>query len=142
MIQKFHNHFNDEDILKLNIDPEAEQWKRELLFNKKEIQFYRFLLVQKLLQEARLDSGNPKLLLYQLRDFREANDALYQKLLKFRNYLEGMKECDEVQCENFYLKNFLTLKESLEKHSGNFRRLKKVIFKYLYNNNVLRIDKD
>lgn len=140
MTQKLQKQFNNEDILKLNIRQETLLWKEELLFNEKEAQFYGAFLKSNMLKRYTSGTEDPKFLLQQLQHIQRENSIHLQTLLEFRKKLAGTKQSDDVQCENFYLQHYPSLKETLEKQFRNFRIIKNFIYIYLNNHNIIRID--
>ncbi|WP_424494328.1 hypothetical protein [Salinimicrobium sp. GXAS 041] len=128
MITEFEEHYNDVDIMKLNINTETTKWKEELEFNTSEIKFYHSLLTSKLVQDS--NAVEVKSFMNQLRSIQEDNQFKFRSVFDFKRKLEGMKECDDVQCENHYIQDHLVLKASLEKHFSNYRMIKFFFQKY------------
>jgi hypothetical protein len=123
MKEKFEDHYSDADILKININSETAKWKEVLEFNTNEIDFYKSLLNLKLAEKSESRSEDAEYWGRQLKDIEGDNKFHHQTLVDFERKLEGMKECDDVQCENYYLQDHLILKASLEKHFSNYRTL-------------------
>lgn len=131
MIQQVEEHHNDEDIIKLSMSSDIKKWKAELDFNDREVAFLRQLLNSGLIEKIRANPEDARFLLSQLTDFQEANDSQVKTLIAFQNKLEGMKECDDVECETYYVKDHLVLKSSIEKHFRSFRTVKDFVYTYL-----------
>ena len=131
MIEQLKKHHNDEDIIKLNMSSDIEKWKCELDFNAREAAFLRQLLNSGLIEKIRSNPEDSKFLLGQLGGFQEANNSQIKTLVAFQNKLEGMKECDDVECENFYVKDHLVLKSSVEEHFKSFRTVKDFVYTFL-----------
>lgn len=131
MIENIQEHFNDEDIIKLNITSEIKKWEEELHFNSKEMEFYQNLLNSSLVEKLNTNPEDSKFLFSQLKTIQECNEFQIKTLLKFQKKLEGMKECDDVQCENYYVQDHLVLKSALEKHFSDYRTVKNYVYKYL-----------
>ncbi|HET8886449.1 MAG TPA: hypothetical protein VFM70_08895 [Salinimicrobium sp.] len=128
MIENIHDHYTDEEILKLQIEPDSLRWKEMLEFNDTEIDFLQSLLFYNLTEKVNPDMKNNQRLLKKLDSIKEANETQLNQLLNFRKDLYKFRECDEVACENKYLKDFYTLKQVLTQHFRDFRDLKKMIF--------------
>ena len=131
MIDNIQEHFNDQDIIKLNISSDIKNWEDELRFNNSEMEFYQRLLNSSLIEKININPEDSKFLFKQLQEVQEANDFQLKTMIKFQNKLEGMKECDDVQCENYYIQDHLVLKSALEKHFRSYRTVKKFVYKYL-----------
>lgn len=123
MNEKFEDHYSDADIMKLNINSETAKWKEVLEFNTNELDFYKSLLNLNLIEKFGSNSEDVEYWMHQLKDIEGNNKFHHQTLVDFQRKLEGMKECDDVQCENYYLQDHLVLKASLEKHFSNYRTL-------------------
>ena len=78
-----------------------------------------------------INQENAKHLNDELQAINKINEAHLSSFFDYKNKLEGLKECDDVQCENFYLKDHLIFKEKLMQHFKSFREIKLLIFKYL-----------
>ncbi len=122
MIAKFEEHYSDAEIMKLNIHSETTKWKEELEFHLNELDFYYSLLTSKLVKGSHAEELEN--LLRELKNMKEDTKSHGQTLFDFKRKLEGMKECDDVQCENHYLQDHLLLKASLDKHFRNYRSIK------------------
>ncbi|MDT0686026.1 hypothetical protein [Autumnicola psychrophila] len=127
-IQEYHN---EEEIREIGMTREVSNWRDELEFTDAEIQFYTTLLSSNLIERTRSNSEDAKYLFQQLQDLKDSNESHLETCIRFQNSLENMKECDDVQCDNQYLKEHLYLKGFFEKHFMEFRRIKESAFRYV-----------
>ena len=132
-MEKFQEHHNDEEIQILSIQSESEDWEERLVIISEEIDFFSNILGSGLKETVRvaINKEDASYLKKQLELINKANEFHLSTFFDYKNKLEGLKECDDVQCENFYLKDHLVFKTTLRKHFKYFRQLKALIFKFL-----------
>ena len=65
-----------------------------------------------------MNSINEKLILEKV---KEINESYQDKLIDFINKLDNIKECDDVQCETFYLNNHTKFRNDIESHFSAYR---------------------
>jgi len=132
MEEKFQEHYGEEEIQILSIQAEALDWEENLIFISEEINFFGNILVSgKKAINIQINKEDASYLKEQLDLLNRANEFHLTTFFDYKNKLEGLKECDDVQCENFYLKDHLIFKTSLRKHFRDFRKLKLLIYKFL-----------
>ncbi|GGW79979.1 hypothetical protein [Salegentibacter mishustinae] len=133
MMEKFQEHHNDEEIQILSIQSESEDWEDRLVIISEEIDFFSNILGSGLKEtvSVAINKEDASYLKKQLELINKANEFHLSTFFDYKNKLEGLKECDDVQCENFYLKDHLVFKTTLRKHFKDFRQLKALIFKFL-----------
>jgi len=132
-MEKFQEHHNDEEIQILSIQSESEDWEERLVIISEEIDFFTNILGSGLKEtvSVAINKEDASYLQKQLELINKANEFHLSTFFDYKNKLEGLKECDDVQCENFYLKDHLVFKTTLRKHFKDFRQLKVLIFKFL-----------
>lgn len=133
MIDKFQEHFDEQEVQVLSIQAESLEWKERLKMIDTEAAFFYKLLTAQFSEEltARINLEDSHYLQQQLKSVKETN-AFHQKTLQeYKLKQEGLKECDDVQCENFYLKDYLVFKKTLTRHFRTFRELKFIVHKYI-----------
>jgi hypothetical protein len=133
MNHQFQEHHDEHEIQMLSIQSEAKEWEERLSLINEEISFYRDILNSALKENVTvsINKENSKYLKDELQAINKVNEAHLSSFFDYKNKLEGLKECDDVQCENFYLKDHLIFKENLIQHFRTFRALKILILKYL-----------
>ena len=132
-MEKFQEHHDDEEIQILSIQSESEDWEERLVIISEEIDFFSNILGSSLKEtvSVAINKEDASYLKKQLELINKANEFHLSTFFDYKNKLEGLKECDDVQCENFYLKDHLVFKTTLRKHFKDFRQLKVLIFKFL-----------
>jgi hypothetical protein len=132
-MEKFQEHHDDEEIQILSIQSESEDWEERLVIISEEIDFFTNILGSGLKEtvSVAINKEDASYLKKQLELINKANEFHLSTFFDYKNKLEGLKECDDVQCENFYLKDHLVFKTTLRKHFKDFRQLKVLIFKFL-----------
>lgn len=123
-------HYREEDIQKLKLESDVENWEASLAFTEKEILFFEHLLnypeFNKSSNEKDVDS-----LLDQLQRIHKTNRICSDEIVVFSNTLEGMNECEDLQCETYFLNSHEEFRNKIEKHLLRFRALKGRIFPYI-----------
>lgn len=67
-------------------------------------------------------------LLLKLTEKRLENANFLSLLSNFSIKLEGINECDNIQCETFYFNDFVDFKIQIESFLSQYRKLKKNLF--------------
>ena len=130
-------HRNEEEIHKQFMFNDIRRWEEEAAMIRLEMDFYTGLL--KSLETdpaAALAAGYP-----QIREgINEAqlhNERFRQRLLGFTNQLEGIIECDDLQCEAFFLNDHARLKVDIEQHFSQYKSFKEKIFNCIQHRNTI-----
>lgn len=55
---------------------------------------------------------------------------LNKHIMKYGNKMQGMLECDTLECGNFYQKEFHDIKQEFKQLNEDFKNLKKLVFEY------------
>lgn len=131
MISNIQEHHNEEDVQKLSIQSDVKLWRNKLEFVAEEIDFYLLLLNSSLIERTNSNNIDADYLLKQFTELKDTNKFHKDTCLHFQNSLQGMDECDDVQCDNAYLHSYLIFKDKLEKHFNVVRDIKQASFKYL-----------
>lgn len=129
MIEEFQEHFDEHDLQVLNMQHESADWEARLKTIETEVEFLQKLLNEELIKELSENSGKNTTFSEKLNNCKNTNADFLQSLQNYLIKQEGLKECDDVQCENFYLKDHLIFKNELAHHFNSFRKLKTEIYK-------------
>lgn len=70
-------------------------------------------------------------LLKKIGEIKSYNENLTHEFQEFSNKLEGIVECDDLQCETYYVNNHTDFKQNIEKHFSDYNLFKNTVFKYL-----------
>jgi hypothetical protein len=131
MTNKIKEHHNNEEIQYLNMESDVALWRDKLEFVADEIAFYLLLLGSSLIEKTNSNNIDANYLLKEFNDLKDINERHMDTGRHFQNSLEGMAECDDVQCDNAYLHSYLLFKSTLEKHLFKVRNIKQSAFQYL-----------
>ncbi|HSP12918.1 MAG TPA: hypothetical protein VLO29_10375 [Salegentibacter sp.] len=133
MIDKFQDHYDERQVQLLSIESESSEWEDRLKSTAIEADFYAKLLNSEFSEDLKfkINLEDSKYLKNQLKSIREINDFHLKTFQEYKLKQEGLIECDDVQCENFYLKDHLIFKQTLTKHFKVFRELKLLVYTYI-----------
>ncbi|HRE76213.1 MAG TPA: hypothetical protein PLL09_00165 [Flavobacterium sp.] len=130
LLKKF---YSQDTIQHQFLDRDIKLWREELEGIEEEIIFLKSFLEtpeNKTNQELISDKLMLKLNVKQLE-----NAVFLSRLNNFSIKLEGMNECDDIQCETFYFNDFVDFKIHIESFLSQYRKLKKTIFLKINNHN-------
>ena len=123
---QIYDHDSPEAINFKNSSIELEDWLEHLNYIEKEI--------SSLLNLVKLDSGdNPDLVIRikNLEQKRETNIDNLRKLMKYRNTLPKAAECEDVDCDMFYVNEHMKFRKIYRDHIENYRRVKEEFYAIL-----------
>ena len=121
----------DEEIHRLFMDADLKRWKEEIEIITIEMDFYKNLLQDPANECETSEGSNCASLLKEITDAERDNELFQKDLLDFDNRALGITECDDLQCENFFLNDHATVKESIENHFSNYRVFKKSLLVFI-----------
>lgn len=124
-------HFMDEDIQRLNLCTDVDKWKSEVTHIDLENQFYKSIFASSLLEKTAIHKKDIKFLLEELETLDLKNQDFSDKLREFINELDGIKECDDMLCETYYLNNHQKFKVDIENYFYQNRNLKARVYSYI-----------
>lgn len=133
MNNSIKTHYDNEDIVRLNMCTDLNKWKGEVTFINIENQFYNKLFVSQLIEKSEINRQDLCFLQQELDSLDMKNDDFLERLRAFINELEGFQECDDLQCENFYLNEHQKFKIEIENYFFQNRNLKTLIYSYIEN---------
>jgi hypothetical protein len=123
LLKKF---YSQDTIQHQFLDREIKLWREELEGIEEEIIFLKNFF------EIPENKTNPELisnkLMLKLNVKQLENAVFLSRLNNFSVKLEGMNECDDIQCETFYFNDFVDFKIHIESFLSQYRKLKKTIF--------------
>ena len=120
-IQEVHTKFMINDL---------KRWDEELKIIDVEMSFYDEFL-QASCNIVPSSENERKAILEHVDEFQKMNEEFKQEFIEFSNKLEGIVECDDLQCETYYVNNHTEFKQSIEKHFSLYKTFKSRIFAYL-----------
>lgn len=115
-----YKHETIDDIQMKFMDRDIELWKEDISIIRVEILFFKRMLTSSVFKE--LNSSEQKdSLVKDLTNVKEINESYSNQLMDFVNKLGKIKECDDVQCETFYLNNHTKFRKDIESHFSAYR---------------------
>ena len=133
MNKLIREHYGSEDIQRLNMFTDVNKWKSEVTFIDLENQFYKKLFSSRLIEKTDINQQDLYYLQQELESLDLKNQAYLEKLMAFILELDGFSECDDLQCETFYLNELQKFKIEIENYFFENRNLKTLIYSYINN---------
>lgn len=132
MKNEIQSHYREEDIQKLKLNDDIKNWNAELTFMAKEVTFFLVLLTYPFgVEKGTKNQENTNQLLQELKAMDELIKTHTATVLNFNNTLEGLNECEDLQCETYFLNSHEALRDQLKKNGLKYRVLKEHIFSHL-----------
>jgi hypothetical protein len=116
-----YKHDSIDDLQMKFMDRDIELWKEDVSIIRIEILFFKRMLISSLFKDLNSNQQKKDDLIKDLTNVKEINESYYDLLLDFVNKLEKIKECDDVQCETFYLNNHVKFRIDIESHFSAYR---------------------
>lgn len=116
-----YKHETVDDIQMKFMDKDIELWKEDISIIRIEILFFKRMLYSSIFKELDSDQQKKDDLIKDLKKVKEINESYHVKLIDFINKLDNIKECDDVQCETFYLNNHTKFRNDIESHFSAYR---------------------
>lgn len=117
-------HLSVHDINQHKLDVEYKHWITRLNFFETELDFYGRLLTSDIFRNT--ETANETLV--QIPTMKVANREILENALRYRNNLEAYRECEDLECDNFYLNDHEKFRLVLEKHAARIREFKSRVF--------------
>lgn len=119
-------HQDQDDLQKFFITRDVDRWDDEVAIIEEEIVLFSNLLS---IKNDKLYSN----ILERIKEFKLYNVAFQEELIAYNRKLEVLKECEDLQCETFFLNSHNEFKEKIEDHFSHYRNFKKSIFSVINN---------
>lgn len=116
-----YKHETIDDIQMKFMDFDIERWKEDVSLIRIEILFFKRMLYSSTFKVLNCDQGKKNNLIIDLTNVENINESYNDNLLEFVNKLEMIRECDDVQCETFYLNNHTKFRADIESHFSAYR---------------------
>ena len=112
------------EINQHKLDVEYKHWTSRLEFIETELDFYEELLAFHHFSAGQEASEIADL----IPNIKEENKEVLANIQRYRNNLDGYRECEDLECENFYLNDHEKFRVVLEQHSAKMRDFKTRVF--------------
>lgn len=127
---KIEKHYDDEEILKITLNKELEDWKNELSFIGKELLLLKNLL-NSISHNGAVTPKNSDVLHKNLNQYIEKNKKFYDQTLNFSHKTMEIRECEDLNCETYFFNEHFDFHEKLRNHLEQVRALKLNTFNHL-----------
>ena len=109
-------------------------WNEELAIATVEMQFCHNLFDSILKEGNEKNSAKYNNILNKLKFLQKNNTRFQTELISLANHFEGYLECEDIQCDNYYMSSHLDFRDKIEKHFFQYRKLKKKLLTKIYKN--------
>lgn len=110
---------------------DLKRWQQEIEIINVEMIFYRSLIESHLRAENTWHVDDYQHLFNAIKDVQSENASMQRKAQTFTRNLEGLAECEDLQCEHHFLNEHSILKVEFERHFSSYKVFKKTILNYL-----------
>lgn len=125
MTQQYQNPNN---VNNLFIDADITLWTDETQIIEKESTLFVNLLSARLVELSKSRNVNFTALFDEIDYFRNVNPEYQEKIARYRSKIDGLQECEDLQCETHFLDVHSYIKMDVELYLKQYRKLKKNIF--------------
>ena len=123
---QIYDHDSPEAINFKNSSIELEDWLEHLNYIEKEVSS-----LSNLVKSDTSDNQELKIRLENLEQRRETNTDNLRKLMKYRNSLPKAAECEDMECDMFYINEHIKYRKMYRDHIENYRKVKEEFFEIL-----------
>lgn len=116
-----YKHETIDEVQMKFMDQDIKFWTEETAMINIEILFFERMLTSSLFKQVQNINSNVETLLEDLNTVKILNESFQDQLVEFCNKLEMIRECDDVQCETFYLNNHTKFRAAVESHFASYR---------------------
>ncbi|MGM0634587.1 MAG: hypothetical protein ACQESK_00875 [Bacteroidota bacterium] len=130
-MQEIKSHYNENDIQIMQMNSDLSHWKEIAESAQLEIEFFIKLMKSNIVEKNVDNKADKTFLMNELNAAEKINKDILQQIQDLDVKLEGMKECEDLQCETYFLNEHLQHKRKIREHFSKFRNLKNTLFSYL-----------
>lgn len=131
MTKTIQPHHDADDLSKLFIDSDLLLWTEETAIIEKEAALFAGLLSARLIELSKSRQANFNPLFDEIDAVMQTNPIFREKLTAYSLQLEGLKECEDLQCETHFLNSHNHFRVEIAQHLAHYRKLKVSIFNAL-----------
>uniref|UniRef100_UPI00404B4313 hypothetical protein n=1 Tax=Flavobacterium sp. TaxID=239 RepID=UPI00404B4313 len=118
--------YNSDDIERQFINNDIISWKEEVSSINVEIEFFKKILTNK---TKNIDSESVFCkILKQLETKDKENKRLYNNLIHYIRKTSGINECEDLDCETYYINDHINFKLNIESFLYKYKRLKRMTY--------------
>jgi hypothetical protein len=112
------------------MEEEIEIWKENIKSIAIEIEFYQRLLNLVLIKRTTVNVKKNSFFTDKLLSVNWKNNGYRENLVRLKNNIEQLKECDDMQCEMYFLDKHSEFKKGIEMYFSEYRGFKNEFFVY------------
>lgn len=124
-MKKSQNNYKACDLENIFIDKDFISWKEELNIATVEIEFCQNLFISILNDVGASYKSKYNNIVEKLRLLKNENNQIKKELFALGIQLEGYIECQDMQCDNYYMAMHLAFRDRIEQHFSIYSKLKK-----------------
>ena len=107
------------------------RWQDEIELVNIELIFYKNLIAAHHREQGTWNVADYQNILLSIKDIQDCNEGYQQQFLSFSNELRQMDECQDLQCEDHFTRNYLYFKAGIEGHFAQYKQFKRNLFTFL-----------
>lgn len=115
-------HYDKDDIERQFINKDILLWKEEVDCINAEIVFFKQLLKNK------KDNDIYSKIIKKLETKEKENNILLANLIFYIRKTDGLKECEDIECETYYLNDHILFKNNIESFLFQYKKLKRLAY--------------
>jgi len=119
------NNFKACDLENIFINKDFISWKEELNIAAVEMEFCQNLFTATLNDLGAAQQSKYTNILEKLSLLKKENNQIKKELFALGIQLEGYIECQDMQCDNYYMVMHLAFRDRIERHFSIYSKLKK-----------------
>lgn len=124
-MKKGQNNFKACDLENIFIDKDFISWKEELNITSVEMDFCQNLFSSILKDVETSYKSKYNNIIEKLRLLKNENNQIKKELFALGIQFEGYAECQDMQCDNYYIVMHLAFRDRIEQHFAIYGKLKK-----------------
>lgn len=115
-------HYDKDDIERQFINKDILLWKEEVDCINAEIVFFKQLL------KSKKDNDIYSKIIEKLETKEKENNILLANLIFYIRKTDGLKECEDIECETYYLNDHILFKNNIESFLFQYKKLKRLAY--------------
>ncbi len=119
------------DLHIAHLQGDIARWHEEIELVNIELIFYKNLVSAHQKEQNSWNAADYQNLLGSIADIQEYNKNYQRQFLKFSNELHKMDECQDLQCEAHFARNYYAFKDEIEGHFTRYKQFKRNLFTFL-----------
>lgn len=106
---------------------DIDYWREETRNLAQELNLYTVLLANRMIEKSKQQYVNYDVIFDKLDSLKATTVELTESLIAANNNWDGIRECDDMQCENHFINEYAALKLKMDGYLADIQLLKKKI---------------